>query len=331
MTLKLHLLRFIFRWKKPGVVFYGHNVTDHIGPKFIPSLHLKPSEFENTILRFKTLDFDFISMDQLIELSRSRFKHRKPWLHITFDDGYQDNLDVILPIIRKHQIPITVFVSSNHIATKSRFYTHRIKRAMLHTEKSFSHKQWELRPDATKDERLVFYRAVMDDVKLMPVKDVLAFMHRVDDLLDKETEAELDASHSCDEVMDLAALKQLASDPLVTIGSHNHDHVIMNENVTDDEIEYQMATSQSWIEQNLSTECASYCYPNGQEADFTERSKAVCKRYYTLAFTTLSGFIDQRTDPYEIPRMFLLPDCISIIHRMAFPAWIFRLRAKLKP
>jgi peptidoglycan/xylan/chitin deacetylase (PgdA/CDA1 family) len=329
MTIKQYILKFIFQLNKPGVVFYGHNVTEHVGSKLIPSLHITPSEFESTIIRFKELDFEFIDMEKLIRISKCDFTHNKPWLHLTFDDGYQDNLDIILPILKKHQIPATIFVSSNHIAEKQRFYTYRIKLAVLYGTHPFQHKQWALTADADRNTRKKFYRAVVDDFKLMTAAEALSFMKKIENLIDRELQEKLNLEFSCDEVMDAYAFRKLATEELITIGSHNHDHVIMNDNVTDDEMEFQMSTSKHWIEKNTGSKCQSYCYPNGQEADYNERSKLVCKSYYELAFTTASGMVNKSTDKYEIPRMFLLPDCISIIHRMAFPSWVFRLRAKL--
>lgn len=327
--LKQSALKLWFKFKKPGVVFYGHNVTEHTGPKLIPSLHLQPNEFEDTIIQFKGLGFEFIDMERLILLSRSGFRNNRPWLHITFDDGYQDNLDVILPIVIKHQIPITVFVSTDHIENRKRFYTYRIKQAILYTSRQFEHKQWSLSSGANEADRLKFYRAVVDDFKLMTVEEALEFMSRIDELLQLEIRKDLDTKLSCDEVMDEGGLRQLAESRFITIGSHNHQHVIMNINVPDHEMEHQMKASKTWIESKLGSKCSSYCYPNGQSADFNHRSKSICQKHYQVAFTTLSGFVNGRTDPYEIPRMFLLPDCISIIHRLAFPEWIFQIKRRI--
>jgi peptidoglycan/xylan/chitin deacetylase (PgdA/CDA1 family) len=329
MTIKQRLLKLVFRFKKPGVVFYGHNVTEHQGEKLIPSLHLTPSEFENTINSFKVLGCDFLTMDQLIAISKDGFNHHNPWLHLTFDDGYKDNLDVILPILKKHGVPATIFVSSNHIAKKQRFYTYRIKLAILNCKQGFSHKHWSLSPNANEETRIKFYRSVVDDFKLMSASEALSFMLKIDQLLTVEAVTSFNFKFWSDEVMDSNEFRKLAEEELITIGSHNHDHVIMNENVSDDEMEYQMSTSKRWIEDNTVEECLSFCYPNGQEADYNQRSKNVGNRHYKLAFTTMSGMVDKRTDLMEIPRMFMLRDCVSIIHRMAFPAWVFKLRSKL--
>lgn len=327
--LKLKLLRFAIRMRGTGVVLYGHNVTEHTEEKLIPTLHLTPSELEFNIGLFKQAGFEFISAEQLVQKAHYGFKSGKPWVHLTFDDGYQDNYDVILPILQKHQVPATIFISTHHIQERERFYTYRIKQAILYTDKSMTHKGRTLHGTDDHHARLKFYRFVVDDFKLMRTQEALELIDQINRLLNPELKAELDKKWWCDEVLDMDSMKKLAEDQLVTIGSHNHHHLIMNANMLSEEITYQMATSKEWIKDNLGTEASVYCYPNGQSDDFTKLSGSICANYYKLAFTTLSGFVNSTTDRFEIPRMFLLGNCISIVHRAALPEWVFKLKASL--
>lgn len=312
------------------MVLYGHNVTKHKNDKLIPSLHLTPEELEHNIHLFRKAGFHFIDTATLNSLAEDKFKSDKAWVHLTFDDGYQDNLDVIVPVLEKLCVPATIFVSSNHIQNKSRFYTYRIKLAVLNTKKGINHKQWKLAEDASEEERLKFYRCVVNDFKLMRSKEALEFIQMIDRLLKPDSWKRLNEYHKSDEVMDVQSLRKLASSEWITIGSHNHDHLIMNANMTKEEIDHQMCTSKKWLMDNLNINVSTYCYPNGQEADFTELSIRVCSKYYKTAFTTLSGFVSSSTNALAIPRMFLLADCISIVHRAAFPNWIFKLKQQLQ-
>lgn len=326
---KLKFLRLAIRMRGTGVVLYGHNVTRHAGEKLIPTLHLRPEELEFNIELFKQVGFQFINAEQLVQIADNGFKSDRPWVHLTFDDGYQDNYDVILPILEKHQVPATVFISTFHIENRERFYTYRIKQAILHTDKSMTHKGKTLNGSDDETTRLKFYRFVVDDFKLMRTEEALGLIAQIDQLLQPELRSELDEKWLCDEVLDMDSMHKLAGHSLVTIGSHNHHHLIMNANMSSDEIAYQMSTSKEWISTHLGLEASVYCYPNGQSNDFTDLSGSVCAKYYKLAFTTLSGFTDASTDRFEVPRMFLLRNCISIVHRAALPEWVFRLKTAL--
>jgi peptidoglycan/xylan/chitin deacetylase (PgdA/CDA1 family) len=44
-------------------------------------------------------------------------------LHITFDDGFADNFDCALPLLRKHGLSATVFISSDVIGREERLWT----------------------------------------------------------------------------------------------------------------------------------------------------------------------------------------------------------------
>lgn len=59
-------------------------------------------------------------MDEL----ENRLNHpnrKRPFLCITIDDGYKDNLTYGLPIFEKNKIPFALFVTTNFISNKKAF------------------------------------------------------------------------------------------------------------------------------------------------------------------------------------------------------------------
>ena len=64
------------------------------------------------ILYFKKLDYEIISLDQLYE----RLLHNsieKPFVCFTFDDGYVDNYEIAYPVLKKHNIPFAIYVTTS--------------------------------------------------------------------------------------------------------------------------------------------------------------------------------------------------------------------------
>ncbi len=65
---------------------------------------------------FKKWKYQMISMDDLIN---KRYDEEKPYVVLTFDDGYKDNLTVALPILKKYDARATIFVNPAYVSDKS--------------------------------------------------------------------------------------------------------------------------------------------------------------------------------------------------------------------
>jgi len=79
-----------------GSILMLHHVQNVKKTDFSPNMHLSasPEFLDRMILRLKTEGYDFISMDEVAERLKKpeAYKDAKPFLSITLDDGYRDNL-----------------------------------------------------------------------------------------------------------------------------------------------------------------------------------------------------------------------------------------------
>ena len=67
--------------------------------------------------------FHIIALSQLInDLNTETAATGQPEAVITFDDGWRDNLTVGMPILQKHQIPATVFLSTSYVDSPKGFW-----------------------------------------------------------------------------------------------------------------------------------------------------------------------------------------------------------------
>ena len=93
-------------WKYPRVLMY-HMVREHIkGAKF-NKLRVKPIQFEKQIAWMKSEGYTFVTMQTLVQ---NWGKHPEKTVALTFDDGYLDNLTNALPILKKYDVPATIYV-----------------------------------------------------------------------------------------------------------------------------------------------------------------------------------------------------------------------------
>src|SRR5215470_5833925 len=107
-----HLLRPLL--SGAGAIFMLHQVRPGREAEFQPNSHLEitPDFLRATLRHLRSRDIDIVSMDELHErLVQGRFDRR--FAAFTLDDGYRDNLEFALPVLREFDAPSTVYVASD--------------------------------------------------------------------------------------------------------------------------------------------------------------------------------------------------------------------------
>jgi len=107
-----YLLRPIFAGV--GAIFMLHHVRPSRDTEFQPNHHLEvePEFLRAMLAHLRALDIDLVSMDEAhARLSQGNFARR--FACFTLDDGYRDNRDFALPVMREFDAPLTVYVASD--------------------------------------------------------------------------------------------------------------------------------------------------------------------------------------------------------------------------
>ena len=97
-----------------GAIFMLHHVRPPQEDAFQPNRHLEvsPDFLRATLCHLRAHDIDIVSMDELHErLAQGRFTRR--FAAFTLDDGYRDNRDFALPLLREFGAPATIYVASD--------------------------------------------------------------------------------------------------------------------------------------------------------------------------------------------------------------------------
>jgi len=82
-----------------------------------PGYHIDPETFERQI---KTLKEKFIplTLNDSVSFVKGKLNLKKDGFAITFDDGWADNFIYAYPILKKYNIPATIFIGTNFISNK---------------------------------------------------------------------------------------------------------------------------------------------------------------------------------------------------------------------
>src|ERR1700743_3810048 len=97
-----------------GTFFMPHHVRPGRDAEFQPNRHLEITpEFLRAVLsHLRTQDIDIITTDEVHQrLAERNFARR--FACFTFDDGYRDNRDFALPVLREFDAPAAVYVASD--------------------------------------------------------------------------------------------------------------------------------------------------------------------------------------------------------------------------
>lgn len=274
-----------------GLVLAAHGVTRRPIRVPLEQVHMRTDDFIAIVELLRDLDFEFLSMAQVTELSRRSFAHSRHWTHLTFDDGYQNLCADILPWLTERGIPFSVFVSTHHVETGSLFPTFYARYAhYLGKDLAPLFGVAELASADAAESMLKFSASAAHEMRL---QQILA-------LLDSSEQRAMD-SFVNEQPMDVKTVQHVAKLPGVHIGSHMHHHWLFHREQPPDAMRRDLATSierltSTWRVSNRPT----FCFPNG---NYDANSQALLREFgIELAFTSQSGFVDETTDALLVPR-----------------------------
>ena len=273
-----------------GGIFMLHHVRPPRETGFQPNHHLEitPEFLHATLNHLRACGIDIITVDEMHRRLIER-DFRRRFACFTFDDGYRDNRDFALPVMREFDAPFTVYVASDFAEGTGRLWWVALEMILARTDSiEFGTGGSTLRLDAgTEDAKHTAFDRLHDWIRALPdeqaVRDVMSALcarYGVD-----ENAISRDLCMSWDE------LKSFAGDPLVTIGAHTISHCNLARQGEDAALR-EMATSRSRIEAELQRPVDHFAYPYGDRMAATPREFALARAAgFKTAVTTRPGMI----------------------------------------
>jgi len=216
------------------------------------------------------------------QYASSRGPLRQPAVLLTFDDGFRNNAEVAAPILRRHNVPALFFVASRH-CTPGRYlwftYLRMLKaffsgRAVRLNGKSISLK------GADRERGIQEVTRQLLKLKPHPRATYDAIESQLP-ALESFVTAEILADEGQGMLPD--QIRDLAQDPLFTVGAHTVDHPQLTR-CESDEVAHQLAHNKTWLESVTGKVCDQFSYP---EADFDRSVLEQCRRLgFQQAFGT---------------------------------------------
>jgi peptidoglycan/xylan/chitin deacetylase (PgdA/CDA1 family) len=273
-----------------GAIFMLHHVRPRRDAAFQPNHHLEVApEFLRAMLsHLKSRDIDIVTMDEVHQrLVERNFSRR--FACFTLDDGYRDNRDFALPVMREFDAPLTVYVASDFAEGCGRLWWIALEMAIAKT----SSIEVKLGDVAT---RLDTSTPAAKQVAFDRLHDWLRGLPGEHDI--QREISTLCARHGVDETaicrelcMSWDELKSFADDPLLTIGAHTITHCNLARQ-TEEIASHEMATSRARIESALGRPVLHLAYPYGDKIAAGPREFALARSAgFKTAVTTRPGMI----------------------------------------
>ncbi|MBL8362820.1 MAG: polysaccharide deacetylase family protein [Rubrivivax sp.] len=220
-------------------------------------------------------------------------------LAITFDDGYADNHEVALPILSRHGLPATFFVTTDYLGGGV-MWNDRITEAIRRTD------QADLDPAslgiaglrrlgiADLPQRRFALQALISAVKYLESDARMAAVEKIEHACGGNPPGPLMMQPE-----QVVALNRAG----MLIGAHTKSHPILAR-LDIEQAGEEIAGSRRVLEELLGVPVRTFAYPNGRpNEDYgPEAVGLVAEAGFEAACTTARGTADASTSPLEIPR-----------------------------
>ncbi len=288
-----------------GVIFMLHRVrpdaSDGFGPNRI--LEVRPEFLDETIRFVVDRGFEVLSLDGVhARLADGDFD--RPFACFTFDDGYRDNHEYAYPIFRRHGLPFAIYVPTDFPDGGGDLWWIKLEMVIaaistLEIKMDGVSSRFDLKTAAQKDkafDQIYWWLRRSQEAEARGTVEELCRTHGID------------ASGLCrDLIMSWPELRDLATDPLVTIGAHTRRHMALAK-LTRAEASLEIEESVRRLETELGRPIRHFSYPYGDEGSAGPREFDLARELgLATAVTTRKGLIHSRhtTSMTGLPRVSL--------------------------
>ena len=212
---------------------------------------------------------------------------------VTFDDGYQNNLSVALPILEKYNIPATIFIATGFSEGNTMWNdkVYHLFRDASRASLLLNGQDVEL---GDYDQRRQLLKELIDQLKYLPIETRNSELKKIYD--ENQIEPQKDLMLSPEEIAALAAKG-------IEIGAHTVNHPILA--VLDEDQQFEeIAQCKRQLESWAGKPVLHFAYPNGiPNQDFTETTVNIVRNLgFKSAVATRKGVSTRESCIFKLHR-----------------------------
>jgi len=263
------------------IVIYYHRVVGktEVIDENLSGMFVREDEFERQ-LRWLKKTYQPISDQQLSAYIDQGDSLPQYPVIITFDDGYKDNFKRARPLLKKYNIPWTLFVTTGYINQELRPWFDTL--FLL----------WQNLPEIVLNGRRIKTRGDQFALRAQykDFFDKLSKLNREEqDSFIKELLAE-NPHHQdlwCDLFCSWSDLNDIKNE--VNIGVHTHTHQLLSR-LSTLKLKKEILTARQELTARLGQDLTTFAYPNGSRQDFNQKTIDILQaNNFQYAYTTCYG------------------------------------------
>jgi peptidoglycan/xylan/chitin deacetylase (PgdA/CDA1 family) len=261
-----------------------------------PGMVVTVATFDRQLTMLKE-HFEIVTLDALLAGESAGRKVVRPRCVVTFDDGWRDNYDLAFPVLRRHDIPATIFLTTDFIGTDRAFW-HTELMYLLTCEKASSRLSADgvfrgyPEPVCHHLKRLARMGGAPGARDVDPLIDTLK-AHCDDDTIEELVQRLMNAAGVRRPLipdrrffLDWDQVRTMAASGM-EIGSHSCSHRILTR-IPADRGDDELIRSKADIERHIGQTVKHFAFPN-DDASGPLLAAAASAGYQTACFGGLSG------------------------------------------
>lgn len=263
---------------------------------------VSPENLQRHIKLIRSLGVVPMHLDEWLRKKKAGKALPKLAVAFTFDDGWRDNYIHGYPVLRKENVPATIFLVTGMINTKQTFWPERVIELLrtpgtnLNDPKHAWLKAY-LGNFSNKATPLSLLEA--DEVinRLKELDDNAIIQHLKNSVLPVDSQDR--QTHKRPAILQSSDLVEMSRDKLIKYGAHSRNHFRLNrlqdEQILKDEIKGSLDDIMSLGNAGIPV----FCYPNG---NITDEAEALVSHHYEAACTTKTGWNLAGCNPLDLHR-----------------------------
>ena len=259
---------------------------------------IEPNELSKFIKVTKKRGWFFISIDELIDEIKFGGIPKKT-IVLTFDDGYRDNYSEAFPLLKTHDCPFCIYVTTGFIEKSIIPWWYKLENVLSNYEEIKTPDSSYYLTRTIKEKNSAFLNIRKN---LMTNYESFTIFNNWLDQLYKYGQNKSDERlfMNWDEIRDLSKSK------LVTIGAHTDTHPVLS-HLDDQTAIKEIKLSRDVLQSRINREIRHFAYPFGEFEDISSRDVHITKQIgFTSAVTARNDFLrnEKEKDLFILPRVF---------------------------